>query len=96
MYGVTSTKYLHVQQILRWYCSMTFNSSMHVLWMEWKTWKAEEKKTQNISQNKLGSLGCLISPHKWIKPSLIHYGDISCLWFTTQPDLNLNWVFLLL
>lgn len=53
MYGVTSTKYLHVQQILRWYCSMTFNSSMHVLWMEWKTWKAEEKKLKILVKTNL-------------------------------------------
>lgn len=33
---------LNLRQILLWYCSMTFSSSMHVLWMEWKTCKAEE------------------------------------------------------
>lgn len=38
----TYAVYLNVQQILLWYCSMTFSSSMHVLWMEWKTCRAEE------------------------------------------------------
>lgn len=31
------------QQILLWYCSITFNSSMHVLWTEWNTYSAMEK-----------------------------------------------------
>lgn len=45
--GTYYAAHLNLQQILLWYCSMTFSSSMHVLWMEWKTCTSEDNQQKH-------------------------------------------------
>lgn len=45
------TFFLNIRQILLWYSSMTFSNSMHVLWMEWKTWRAEKSRSELYPKN---------------------------------------------